>query len=580
MQKYILLLGLILGTFGSGLADFIDLQDTWLFHTGDDLAWRQMDFPDSSWEYIGFPQVWETAGFSNYSGYAWYRKTVFIPEAWQFDQFVQLKNSLVLELGHIDDVEQTFFNEHLIGQTGGFPPHFQAPQTSFRQYKIPLDQVRWGAENLIAIRVYDAEENGGFYAGQPRLRTPSIIDDCTVELELDQMQHVYRMGEPVFAWVSIQNNSTESLAASLEFTLKSVRGTIVDQSQQAVEVLPGKSRRTQIRFRARIPDYYQLWLRILDAEELVFETHRNLGYNLEQLNAAPTAEADFAEFWARTRKQLDLIPLQTQIERIDSLEILNRHVFRVRLLSFDNVYIYGWYLVPKGRGNFPTILNIHNQPFIYNSRMERLFPEFALFLLDVRGFGSSRSEVDPGNPGYFVWNISDKEKYFCRGAILDCIRAVDFLTSRSEVDTSRLGVIGNGLGGGLALAAAALDSRVKAVAADSPLLMALDVVTKLTILPYHEIVQYLIAHPSEKKEIFKTLSYYDLINLAPLIRTPVLMSVMLEDRISPPISAAIVYNRIQGDKMQKFYPRAGHGFTSNAHETMKAEWIKQQLKIK
>jgi len=576
VQKYLLVL-ITLGTLGSGRAEFIDLQETWLFHTGDDSLWRKPDFPDSAWEYIAVPQIWESAGFNNYDGFAWYRKKVFIPEAWQSEKMVQLKNSLVLELGQIDDVDQTFFNDDLIGQTGQFPPKYQAPETTSRRYNIPLDRINWGAENLIAVRVYDAGENGGFYAGQPRLRTPSILDDCIVELELDKSDHLYRMGEPIYAAVSIQNQSTENLNATLEFTLKSVRGTIIENSRQELELLPGKSKRTPARFRARIPDYYQLGLRILNDNESHFETQLNLGYNLEQLNAAQSTEADFNEFWIRTRKQLSLVPLQTRIERVDSLNIATRHVFRVRLLSFDNVYIYGWYLVPKGRGNFPTILNIHNQPFQFNSRTERLYADFALFLLDVRGFGSSREEVDPGNPGYFVWNITDKEKYFCRGAILDCIRAVDFLAFRSEVDTTRLGVMGNGLGGGLALAAAALDTRIKAVAVDSPLLMAFDMVTKLTTIPYHEILHYLIAHPSEKKDIFKTLSYFDLINLAPKIRKPVLMSVMLEDQISPPISATVVFNRIPGDKLQKTYPRAGHGFTSNAHETMKAEWLKQRF---
>ena len=48
---------------------------------------------------------------------------------------------------------------------------------------------------------------------------------------------------------------------------------------------------------------------------------------------------------------------------------------------------------------------------------------------------------------------------------MDCLRGIDFLTSRAEVDPSRIGVLGFSQGGGLTLATAALDSRVKAAVA-------------------------------------------------------------------------------------------------------------------
>jgi len=51
---------------------------------------------------------------------------------------------------------------------------------------------------------------------------------------------------------------------------------------------------------------------------------------------------------------------------------------------------------------------------------------------------------------------------------MDCIRAVDFLTSRPEIDKSRIGVEGGSQGGGLSSAAAALDQRITFCAPDIP----------------------------------------------------------------------------------------------------------------
>ncbi|MBN2309257.1 MAG: acetylxylan esterase [Candidatus Hydrogenedentes bacterium] len=50
----------------------------------------------------------------------------------------------------------------------------------------------------------------------------------------------------------------------------------------------------------------------------------------------------------------------------------------------------------------------------------------------------------------------------------DCIRAVDYLASRPEVDPERLGVIGNSGGGQMALLIAAADERIKVCAAAHP----------------------------------------------------------------------------------------------------------------
>ncbi|MCH8832002.1 MAG: acetylxylan esterase [Chloroflexi bacterium] len=43
---------------------------------------------------------------------------------------------------------------------------------------------------------------------------------------------------------------------------------------------------------------------------------------------------------------------------------------------------------------------------------------------------------------------------------MDCVRGIDFLNSRSEIDSSRIGVWGFSQGGGLTLGIATLDRRM------------------------------------------------------------------------------------------------------------------------
>jgi cephalosporin-C deacetylase-like acetyl esterase len=87
------------------------------------------------------------------------------------------------------------------------------------------------------------------------------------------------------------------------------------------------------------------------------------------------------------------------------------------------------------------------------------------FGLNIRGHGNSKDDVDPGFPGYILYNLQDKEKYIYRGAYMDCVRGVDFLCSRPEVDVTRIAVEGASQGGALTFTTAALNNDRIAVCA-------------------------------------------------------------------------------------------------------------------
>ena len=98
-----------------------------------------------------------------YNGFAWYRTRVRIPDEWR-------GNDLELLLSWADDWDWTYFNERLVGKTGPETPNrTKAP----RRYSLPRDIVKFGEENVIAIRVFDAGGEGGL--GSVELRCPGLI---------------------------------------------------------------------------------------------------------------------------------------------------------------------------------------------------------------------------------------------------------------------------------------------------------------------------------------------------------------------------------------------------------------------
>lgn len=160
--------GIIAGKIGIMIDDSesqldVDLRGVWKFTLGDNPRWKENDLGDSNWEKIMVPYFWEAQGFHNYDGYAWYRKTFFLPEDFAGDE-------MLLLLGLIDDYDQTFVNGVKVGTTGfrsNNRPELNndAAYQQVRNYSVPSNILNPGSFNTIAVRVYDKYVDGGIYRG-------------------------------------------------------------------------------------------------------------------------------------------------------------------------------------------------------------------------------------------------------------------------------------------------------------------------------------------------------------------------------------------------------------------------------
>ncbi len=156
--------GILRGNIGFYVPEYamengINLVGTWKFRTGDDPEWKEVKYNDEDWADLIVPGYWENQGYPDYDGFAWYRKTVFVPEKYKEER-------LILVMGKIDDVDEVYINGKLIGSTGN-------PETKdmgdnyqkLRGYYLSTDDLKYGDQNLIAVRVYDGFRDGGIYEG-------------------------------------------------------------------------------------------------------------------------------------------------------------------------------------------------------------------------------------------------------------------------------------------------------------------------------------------------------------------------------------------------------------------------------
>jgi sialate O-acetylesterase len=112
---------------------------------------------------MNVPSYWESQGYKDYDGFAWYRVRFRLPADLQ-------DRRVILLLGKIDDFDETYLNGHKIGHTGTMEsrskdiPGSEAYQ-QLRAYILPPDDINRNGENVLAVRVYDGYRDGGIYAG-------------------------------------------------------------------------------------------------------------------------------------------------------------------------------------------------------------------------------------------------------------------------------------------------------------------------------------------------------------------------------------------------------------------------------
>lgn len=111
-------------------------------------AWAAAKLDESSWANIAVPAYWETVGYYDMDGIAWYR-TQFILSA------DEARHGVTLGLGEIDDSDRSYVNGRLIGQT-------ERQWNLQRVYKVPAAALHAG-NNTLAIRVDDLDDGGGIH---------------------------------------------------------------------------------------------------------------------------------------------------------------------------------------------------------------------------------------------------------------------------------------------------------------------------------------------------------------------------------------------------------------------------------
>ena len=152
---------------------------------------------------------------------------------------------------------------------------------------------------------------------------------------------------------------------------------------------------------------------------------------------------------------------------IDRPSIKDLGADEVSYQADDGVRIVASWAVPEGAATPPVVILLHERDGTRSqwdeSRLIGILLEngYAVLAPDLRGFGESNVVVRDGREEpYELTNSAD--------TVLDVKAAIEWLKGRSEVDASRIGIIGSRLGADLAYASTAAFPEVQAAVAISP----------------------------------------------------------------------------------------------------------------
>ena len=279
----------------------------------------------------------------------------------------------------------------------------------------------------------------------------------------------------------------------------------------------------------------------------------------------------FDEFWEQglaemraTDPEVKLVPASFQVPFADCMDLYFTGVGGAR--------IHAKLLRPRtGLAPHPAVLMFHGYSINAGDWLDKLgyaAMGYTVAALDCRGQGGLSE--DKGGvlgwtlQGHIVRGLDDvPEKMLYRQIFLDTAQLAKIVMEMPDVDENRVGATGASQGGGLTLACAALEPRIKRAAPLYPFLSDYKRVWEIDLAKdaYVELKYYFQRFDplhEREAEVFSKLGYIDVQHLSPRIQGEVLMGVGLMDTVCPPSSQFAAYNKITAKKSLAVYPDYGH----------------------
>ncbi|HEU5054009.1 MAG TPA: beta-L-arabinofuranosidase domain-containing protein, partial [Hanamia sp.] len=251
----------------------VTIPNSWKFHMGDNMDWASPSLNDEQWSNKQTGTSLTAPGMKD-NVYAWYRIRILIPSTMKSKENGK---GIKLNLGKIDDVDQTFFNGKMVGQTGSLPPDYESKWDAERVYVIPEKDILWDKANVIAVRVFSLDAGGvGMYQGPYNFSPVQWSDSISVQnniVETDRNGFITKM--------KFTNNGNYGFNGSVKYWIDDMNGKELFKEKKQVNLKPETGSETEISFSNYQP---------LNSGKSVGENIFKVEYEVKENNTSATAK--------------------------------------------------------------------------------------------------------------------------------------------------------------------------------------------------------------------------------------------------------------------------------------------------
>jgi hypothetical protein len=222
----------------------------------------------------------------------------------------------------------------------------------------------------------------------------------------------------------------------------------------------------------------------------------------------------------------DLTPYPPILGQQDDQPNFHRELIRLQWRVNDSIDTF--IVIPKGVVKPPVVLYLYN----YSTNTDRFKNSKVCAYLTSNGvaavgFSTAVSGYRFHDRGVVRWFVSDMPEALSTSAH-DVQLMINYLKTRNDLDTSRIGVYGQDSGAAVAILAASADPRIKVLDLEDTWGDWPDWLAKSTLIPEGERATYL------KPEFLKKLSNLDPVNYLPKLTIPVRNQYSLPQSPVPP----------------------------------------------
>ncbi len=281
--------------------------------------------------------------------------------------------------------------------------------------------------------------------------------------------------------------------------------------------------------------------------------------------------ADFDAYWDRALQEMHSLDPQVEM-RPTAFKAPGAECFNMYFTGVGGARVHAKLLRPKtSSGSQPALLLFHGysgNSGDWNDKLGWVAAGFTVAALDCRGQGGlsedSGSVKGMTFKGHFLRGLGDHpDRLLYRSMYLDTAQLARIVMGLPGVDAGRVAAMGGSQGGGLTLACASLEPRIKRAVPIYPFLCDYKRTWEMDQAKgaYEELSYYFRNFDPQHEhedELFTKLGYVDVQFLCPRIKAEILMATSLMDTICPPSTQFAAYNKITSKKRMELYPDFGH----------------------